>query len=526
MSSVLSPSNVDSTAVNVVQARLPKLSPKFIAQHYPASVKLLHVHLIHRHGERTPSAYAFPNISPKYWNFCTESNRLNSDFAKVAQHHAPGVYKDVNKGRKWYSYVFKTNQAAEHSNGNAQFTAATCALGQLTDVGRQSMTALGAHMRALYVDALGFLPAVPRSGNGNGPTEDLYLRSTSYSRTRESLQQALGGMYPNMPASSPLFYINMRPAISENLYPDFQHKELEQLHIESAVKSIELFGKEYAALHKRVAQTPGLGGEVEPEPKPAVPRASYFIWDTMSSMLAHGLALPKDVDDEFVSQVSRMSAVEYMYPVKLSAKLARVQMEPFVGELVDTIANAVEADSGTLSRKPVPPKMSIYSGHDTTIGPLLSILGDALDGSPLLPKSTGPMWPPFASSLRIELLKDSTSPHPTVLSTRADQSDKSTILPEERTNLPNSASSLYHQKPKGRANSLSKPVNLRDYYVRIWYNDRSVQLPACLNPGTYHAKLGSTVCTLDAFFEQIAHVVPGDNAISQDSRVSASTLKN
>ncbi|KAJ2481595.1 hypothetical protein IWW47_005874, partial [Coemansia sp. RSA 2052] len=367
-------------------------------------------------------------------------------------------------------------------------------------------------MRALYVDALDFLPAVPRSGDGKGPTQDLYLRTTAYSRTFESLQQALGGMYPNVPANSPLFHINVRPLDRDSLYPDFQNKLLEPLHIDGAVKSIAIFAEEYAALHKDVAQMPSLRDEVEPEPKPRTPNATYFLWDTMSAMRAHGLPLPKEIDDEFIARVSRMSSVEYMYPVTLSTELAKFQLGPLVRELADNVVSAVEDDRGTLASKQQPPKMTIYSGHDTTIGPLLSILGDELDGSPLLKNSAGPMWPPFASSLRIELLKDSASPYPTVQPSWAGDlaehsNELSTILPEERTRPPNAPNSLYRWVPGQAAAASAVPFNpraTRDYYVRVWYNDRSIQLPACLDPGAHHSKLGSTACTLDGFFKQIA----------------------
>ncbi|KAJ2434197.1 hypothetical protein GGF42_009266, partial [Coemansia sp. RSA 2424] len=202
--------------------------------------------------------------------------------------------------------------------------------------------------------------------------------------------------------------------------------------------------------------------------------------------------------------------------------------------LADTVLSAVEDDRGTLTSKQQPPKMSIYSGHDTTIGPLLSILGDGLDGSPLLKNSTGPMWPPFASSLRIELLKDSASPYPTAQPSwagdLADHSDElSTIPPVESTRPPNVPNSLYRWVPRQAATASAIPFNpraTRDYYVRVWYNDRSVQLPACLDPGAHHSKLGSTACTLDGFFKQIAYFMPSDDEIAHERRALAESQKN
>lgn len=57
---------------------------------------------------------------------------------------------------------------------------------------------------------------------------------------------------------------------------------------------------------------------------------------------------------------------------------------------------AVFAD--TVAGKSVPgisgPKMAVFSGHDSTLFPLLTALG-AFDGS----------WPPYASRVQIELLR-------------------------------------------------------------------------------------------------------------------------
>ncbi|KAJ2890057.1 hypothetical protein IWW38_004339, partial [Coemansia aciculifera] len=493
--SAFTSSNMDSAPPNAAQARLPKLSPEFIAQHYPDSAKLLHIHLIHRHGERTPSSHLFHDISPRYWNFCAKGNQLHADFVKAIQLHAPGVDGEIGKdSQQWYNYMFKTenrkkyslfpkdHQAAVNSNDTSEFTSASCAFGQLTDVGRQSLTALGAHMRALYVDALGFLPAVPRPSEGkNGPSDDLYLRSTSYTRAFESLQHALGGMYPNLPANQPLFRVNVQPLGIENIYPDYRCKTIDRLHKECAKESIELFASEYAALGKEMTTIPSLHELYEMELKRRVAHASLYVWDTVSSLRAHGLPLPKEADEEFLTRVSRMAAVEYLHPTTQSTELARMQIGPLVRELADNVVRAIEADRGIHTSKRESPKMSIYSGHDTTVGPLLAIFGDNLDGSPALATATGPMWPPFASSLRIELLKDSASPYPVVQPSwagdLADHSDDlSAIPPKERIRPLNVPASLYRWAPGKPANGSAVPFNpraTRDYYVRIWYNDRT-----------------------------------------------------
>jgi acid phosphatase len=64
-----------------------------------------------------------------------------------------------------------------------------CFYGQLTDTGKRNMMALGSRLRFFYIDQLRLLnpTLVPSS---------LYVRSTDYSRTIESVQYLLGGLYP------------------------------------------------------------------------------------------------------------------------------------------------------------------------------------------------------------------------------------------------------------------------------------------------------------------------------------------
>lgn len=88
--------------------------------------------------------------------------------------------------------------------------------GELTDKGRETTHALGERLRTLYVDQLGFLPAVISH------TDNMYLRTTPIPRALESLQQTFRGMYPsnartvNLPPPS----IVTRSATEETLFPN------------------------------------------------------------------------------------------------------------------------------------------------------------------------------------------------------------------------------------------------------------------------------------------------------------------
>ena len=60
------------------------------------------------------------------------------------------------------------------------------------DKGKQSLETMGVNMRKLYVDKLKFLhPTIDSLHH-----KDIYLRSTDYARTLESLQYLVNGLYP------------------------------------------------------------------------------------------------------------------------------------------------------------------------------------------------------------------------------------------------------------------------------------------------------------------------------------------
>ncbi|KAJ2847655.1 hypothetical protein GGI22_005913 [Coemansia erecta] len=70
------------------------------------------------------------------------------------------------------------------------------------------------------------------------------------------------------------------------------------------------------------------------------------------------------------------------------------------------------------------------------------------------------------------------------------------------------------------------PRAMRDYYVRVWYNDSELQLPACLDPGAHHTTLGTTVCTLDGFFKQTARFVVSEEEAVRECNAPADAARS
>lgn len=74
-------------------------------------------------------------------------------------------------------------------------------LGELTDLGRASTFALGAALRALYIDELHLLPPTLAQSDADA----VYFRSTNMSRTIESCQSVIRGLLPQTRSESDTF---------------------------------------------------------------------------------------------------------------------------------------------------------------------------------------------------------------------------------------------------------------------------------------------------------------------------------
>ncbi|KAJ1670408.1 hypothetical protein EV182_008229 [Spiromyces aspiralis] len=138
--------------------------------------------------------------------------------------------------------------------------------------------------------------------------------------------------------------------------------------------------------------------------------------------------------------------------------------------------------------------MEVYSGHDTTIAPLLLTLGDDETAQGLEPINI--TWPPFSSTVRIETFRDDS------VSGGGNSNDGGDGLKQ--------ISGIVGKVPAGLESMMSK------YFVRVHYMDRLVQLPACQKPGNHHPKMGSQLCTLDAFLKQVASILP-EKTVQQGS---------
>ena len=131
-------------------------------------------------------------------------------------------------------------------------------------------------------------------------------------------------------------------------------------------------------------------------------------------------------------------------------------MGPFLADLRDVILSKVNNIS---EKKDL--KFAIYSGHDSTIGPLI-IIFNAFDHR----------WPKFNSHLTLE---------------------------------------LFESKEKSEKSLFSKLFSSAqdNHYIRVKYNDKILELPACQNDDQHHPN-DKSLCTLKAFLTLIDSHIPKD----------------
>ncbi|KAI8388547.1 histidine phosphatase superfamily [Radiomyces spectabilis] len=95
--------------------------------------------------------------------------------------------------------------------------------------------------------------------------------------------------------------------------------------------------------------------------------------DTLISAKTHGYELPKEIDDQLLRDLEDLVVNEWFYGAMQSNEVRRLGLGRLAGEIKDRMvrrANGTDKQIGEDNYK-----LAIYSGHDTTIAPLLIILG-------------------------------------------------------------------------------------------------------------------------------------------------------
>ncbi|KAF9577341.1 hypothetical protein BGW38_007499 [Lunasporangiospora selenospora] len=262
----------------------------------------------------------------------------------------------------------------------------SCNPGQLTPKGALQHRQLGAALRRIYVDELGFL-------SKSFHPERTYIRSTDLWRTRQSAENLMVGLYGSQKHGlwgspiPPLFTIHTLPTEIDYLTMNGEAcPRIQQLRA-AAEKASPVLKR----LHEEEAEF-----EEELQGILGAKRTWSGYMDTVLPRVCHGIPLQcrateagarphcitMNMADRILKNVATQSAEVYRDMTGMF-EILQLGMGPLAKDIRKNLLNAQNEDDL---------KFKLYSGHDTTLAPLLGLL----DGADM-------RWPPYASNLLIEL---------------------------------------------------------------------------------------------------------------------------
>jgi acid phosphatase len=259
----------------------------------------------------------------------------------------------------------------------------------------------------------------------------------------------------------------------------------------------------------------------EESPKVAVdshPRLSG-IMDTINATDAHGPAtkLPSEFyDKKGRAVIDRIAVEEWFAGYGESSEYRKLGIGALMGDVVDRmVSTAVEGGwrSETAASGSGNPetgkaiKFAMSGCHDTTLAAILSSVGGFQDQS----------WPPFTSSIAVELFSQAPRSDPNAGVVLEEFSDPSVAAkkPGVLSRLfGKSASKQLTTSDTARTPLESFPEGAREafqkHYVRIRYNDQPIRIPGCAAKPENHLPGDETFCTLNAFKEIVDKFTPKD----------------
>ncbi|PIA17698.1 phosphoglycerate mutase-like protein [Coemansia reversa NRRL 1564] len=496
-------------------APLPELTPDYIKKMYPSYLKLIQTQVLFRHGERAPMmSKLFPD---ERWLFCYETNRLHSEFMKAVNLFEPLGKKvtlessdSASRDKIQYEPAFwgirVVEKPKQKANTEESWDPRSCHMGQLSDIGLSTLYHSGAFLRILYVDKLKFIPQKPEGNLNNW----LYIRTTDYSRVIQSTYALLTGMYPGYPKQQknlmsdkyvwPVFgkeFLRQFPIHTRDILKDplnlasrssEYHDMINDVTIEETRKV-----KWLDDIYRQTIRVPSIGPKAK-ELMNHVGVGSNFhhLFDELMSSKAHGIPPPSGISSEHMDNIHAASYYQWM-TIPQTTRGQRMGYGELISNLAQTMAQAASAADNSTDDWPLigsqrthdlllshdgglrkvfdheisrVPRMALYGTHDVTIGTIATILG-----------STRKTWPMFGSLMTIELFKDTT-----------------TSLKEVQHSLP-------------VPSTIEQPLKTEGYFVRVRLDNEIIKVPTCQVQGKHHPKMGSTVCSLAAFYEHIESIV-------------------
>eukprot|EP00730_Choanoeca_flexa_P012815 TRINITY_DN4646_c0_g1_i1.p1 TRINITY_DN4646_c0_g1~~TRINITY_DN4646_c0_g1_i1.p1 ORF type:complete len:430 (+),score=80.09 TRINITY_DN4646_c0_g1_i1:16-1305(+) len=250
-----------------------------------------------------------------------------------------------------------------------------CHIGCLTTQGRGDVLVLGQRLRQRYVDELGFL-------DSRYNPEDVEVRSTNIERTIESARMVLSGLFG---ASGMHINVQTVPDEQEYLYPNAKAcPKLKQLFKEARAEARKNIPDERTQFVKKMAKLLNV-----------VDDDIQFVGlrDNLIARRAHNKPIPEGLHINALRQIDQYATNEVLMLFRKDPEATlRLTCGLVLKDVLDMMKGAITTPLTT-------PKIKLYSAHDTTVMPLLLVLG-CFDGR----------WPPFAADITLELYEDVNHP--------------------------------------------------------------------------------------------------------------------
>jgi len=336
---------------------------KRVAQQKDQNNDVKLVVVVTRHGDRTPIFNFKPeHLASDTWG-CDLPATIEAVPFQIFDSKTP-TYPRL------YRKIYKKD--IESFKGN-------CASGQLTIQGMRQHYALGENLRIKYKNLL-------ESVELKYGSKQVYVESSDIPRTFLSAQSQLLSVFP--PQSSTSFLTDaVIPILTTELavtdfFPNYnkcpritkiQNRVHESKPYRDFEASVNDFKNDLAKKLKYINATVASG----------FPRWEQ-IYDNFYCRRAHGYPLPEGFTKDYVDHIIEVAEKEYTF-ILADREYVELGMSPLFTRLKTLLKNRVNGVDNDL-------KYALFSGHDTTLAPLLSLLG-VYDGK----------WPSYASNLIFEL---------------------------------------------------------------------------------------------------------------------------
>ena len=338
----------------------------------PLGFTLVHVHLLTRHGDRSPM-YTLPNYTPP----------ALSCLLNTTQHP---------EARAFVAAMDRARAAMPKGSPLLRFSlypqSRVCAGAQLTGQGALQHLQLGRQLHGAYV----LKHRLVSQGNGSELREVL-VRSTDYSRTFQSAVALVYGLLPHLNFTQLPLQLAALTTMCSTRLTGLQCKCPMAASLHGTIKREQRRRTANNSLAQAIkAEVAGLLDV----PAARLPWVSAML-EVLMGHACHGLPLPcrPAPGDPATKKCFPWSLVHKMWSysdlegVKSPSNYAehrrdRLNMHPLLYEIANRLLN--------LTRGLEKSKLVLYSGHDLTLTPLLKVLG-IYDGA----------WPPYASRLALEV---------------------------------------------------------------------------------------------------------------------------